>query len=73
MRDYYEHDDEVNREVPIRCTDCHRPAYYDYADDQYKHAVDPARGCFLIGPTDDPEDDDHPLMQAPVAPATEDR
>jgi hypothetical protein len=66
MRDYYEDDEELGREVPIRCKDCDRPAYYDYGDDQYKHAVDPGRGCFLIPPSREEEDRAHPLLEAPA-------
>lgn len=53
--------------VPRVCFDCGRPAYYDMSDDSYRHAVDPARGCFLI-PADDRDDDHaHPLVAAAVA------
>lgn len=73
MRDYYEDDDESGLEVPIRCSDCGRPAYYDYADEQYKHAVEPGRGCFLIPPTDESEDRNHPLLLSARGAVAEDR
>ncbi len=39
---------DVDPAVPMICGDCLRPAYYDYADDQYHHNQEPERGCFLI-------------------------
>lgn len=48
------------RVVPFRCRDCHRPAYYDHADDQYHHAAEPSRGCFLIPAEDRDPDPRHP-------------
>jgi hypothetical protein len=43
------------------CHDCARPAYYDTETDDYHHATDPGRGCFLIPAEDRPEDPTHPL------------
>lgn len=49
--------------VPLVCDDCGRPTFYDYADEAYHHALDPARGCFLI--PEDPAaraDAAHPMI-----------
>lgn len=47
---------------PMRCGDCDRPTYYDYADEAYHHATDPADGCFLVSAEPDrAEDPRHPL------------
>lgn len=43
------------------CIDCSTPALYDYADEQYHHAVNAARGCFLIPSEDRADDTAHPL------------
>jgi hypothetical protein len=52
-------------EVPMRCADCQRPAYYDCTDERYHHALRPAEGCFLIGPEPGRKNDpEHPLMKA---------
>lgn len=65
-RDYFTNDDGeggvLDDEVPMRCNDCGRPTYYDTDDDQYHHAIDADRGCFLIAPDDRPLDLDHPLI-----------
>jgi hypothetical protein len=34
----------------LRCNDCHRAIYYDYADEDYHHRTNPQVGCFLIAP-----------------------
>lgn len=48
----------------MRCNDCGRPAYWDEGDLEYHHAVDAARGCFLISPEDRADDEAHPLVGA---------
>jgi len=56
--DYLDEDDR-----PLRCSDCDRPIYYDYADEGYHHALEPGVGCFLIGPEDRLENLEHPLVE----------
>lgn len=46
----------------MKCNDCDRPAYYDYGDENYHHAKDAGRGCFLIAPDDRADDIKHPLL-----------
>ena len=51
---------------PMLCDDCGRPALYDYTIDDYRHALDPATGCFLIAADPDyPGDPNHPLLAVP--------
>lgn len=70
--DYHEADDDGN-DVPLTCADCRRPTLYDYATDDYHHAIDAGRGCFLIPAEADRADDlRHPLVcdhakAAPIA------
>jgi hypothetical protein len=60
QRDYFDEDGIT----PLLCNDCHRPAYYDRTREEYAHALNPARGCFLIAAEEDLEDDrGHPLMR----------
>lgn len=49
---------------PMLCNDCLRPAYYDYGDDAYHHAVRPHEGCFLIPAEDRDADPAHPFHRA---------
>jgi hypothetical protein len=49
-------------EVPRRCAECGRAAYYDQDDDSYHHAVDTDVPCFLIeAEPDRAPDNAHPL------------
>jgi hypothetical protein len=34
----------------LHCGDCSRPMAYDYRSEEYRHLVNPTRGCFLIPP-----------------------
>lgn len=65
-RDYSTNEDENGCTIPDRpmtCADCGRPTYYDYADEDYHHAIAAADGCFLIRADKDRIDDlDHPLL-----------
>lgn len=58
-RDYHDEDEQ-----PMRCQGCDRPAFYDYDDDQYHHAVDAATPCFLVPAEQRPDDHEHPLVAA---------
>lgn len=48
-RDYLE--PREDRDVPLSCGDCGRPTGYDYGREDYFHAEDGTRGCFLIAAT----------------------
>lgn len=65
--DYFTNVDSYGNDLdpaqPMTCNDCGRPAFYDYADESYHHAVNPANGCWLIRPEDRDEDRNHPLNQ----------
>lgn len=49
-RDFYGSDEDEAAGERMRCNDCGRPIFYDYADEDYHHVDEPERGCFLIGP-----------------------
>lgn len=54
---------DVDPPIPMACTACGRPALYDYGDDKYHHADDPAVGCFAIpAEADYPAHPEHPLV-----------
>lgn len=36
------------RVIPMTCSDCGRPTFYDLSTDRYRHSVLPDEGCFLI-------------------------
>jgi hypothetical protein len=38
----------VPEDDELRCLDCGRVCFYDYATDDYHHGDDPETGCFLI-------------------------
>src|SRR5438067_9871496 len=55
--------------VPALCHACGRPMFYDTVADDYRHALDPATGCFLIAAQPDARtrtDPRHPLIAAVV-------
>jgi hypothetical protein len=35
---------------PAPCNDCGRPVVWDEERNDYRHTVEPERGCFLIAP-----------------------
>lgn len=53
VRDYAEEEDGTFREIPLRCSDCGEPMYYDYSErdfdsEGYHHADSIALPCSSV-------------------------